>query len=154
MRGRSTNSGRPMTSNREEQADRLRTLLQDIRKPKDTLHGRTQIDDRGGRFAAMGKPVITGSTPGPQYPRLPSGPWSEGLDQVSSPEPLIDATDCSDTYIGEPLGSPAEAMSEPALPIDALALGHDPHVLQAPPSERPLAPGGGASKQPKFVRRV
>ena len=45
VRGRSTNSGRPMTSNREEQADRLRTLLQDIRKPKDTLHGRTQIDD-------------------------------------------------------------------------------------------------------------
>ena len=111
-------------------------LLQDIRRSKDTMHARTQIDDRGGRYAAMGKPVITGSTPGPQYPRLPSGPWSQGIDQVSSPEPLVDQTDCGDTYVGEPLGTPAEieATSAPSTPYaqtSASAPGSPPVVAGA-----------------------
>ena len=131
--------------------EKLRVLLQDIRRPKDTFHARTQIDDRGGRYAAIGKPVITGSFPGPQYPRLPGGPWSQSFDEVSAPEPLVDGSDCGDTYIGEPLGSEIEATSEPVLPIDALTLGHDPHVLQAPPASKSPTHAGGALT---FKRRI
>jgi hypothetical protein len=107
-----------MSSNREVTMAEKKQFL------RDTLHSRTVTDDRGGRYAAIGKPHIVGTSP-IAYPKIASGPWSEGIDQVSSPEPLYDATDCSDTYIGEPLGSPAEATSEPGQspPKPALTLG-------------------------------
>ena len=149
-----------MSSNREEQEEKLRVLLNDVRRDKhqhDTMHQRAIVEmgqEYQGRFSKLrAEQQIRGTTP-IAYPQLPqSSPWSSPL---PCEEPLIDATDCGDTYIGEPLGNPAEATSEHGRspPTPALTLGHDPHVLQAPPSERPLAPGGGASKQPKFVRRV
>ena len=122
---------------------------------RDTLHSRTDIDDRGGRYAAMGKPVITGASPGPQYPRLPGGPWSQSIDEVSAPEPLVDGSDCGDTYIGEPLGNPAEieATSAPSTPC-AQTGRRGSHALASPPvEERPASPGG-VSNQPNFRRRI
>src|SRR5262249_16236682 len=46
-------------------------------------------DERGGRFAYSGNsPTVTGSTPGPIYPRQPAGsPWAK---DECPPEPLID----------------------------------------------------------------
>ena len=146
-------------TNKEDQAERRRVLLQDQSARqgstlKDFADAEFQIGSELGRFRGLSRETqVVGKGP-IAYPRLPSSsPWSSPL---PCEEPLIDATDCGDTYIGEPLGNPAEATSEHGRspPTPALTLGHDPHVLQAPPSERPLAPGGGASKQPKFVRRV
>jgi len=135
--------------------EKLRVLLQDIRKPKDTMHSRTDTDAPGGRYSSLGKPFVTGSTPGPQYPRLPSGPWSEGLDQVSSPEPLVDQTDCGDTYTGEPLGNPREidATSAPSTPY-AQTGTYDPHVRASPPASKSPTHAGGVSNQPNFRRRI
>jgi hypothetical protein len=137
----------------EEREERLRVLLQDIRRSKDTLHGRTQIDDRGGRYAAIGKPMVVGTSP-IAYPKISSGPWSEGLDQVSSPEPLVDQTDCGDTYVGEPLGNPREieATSEQGQspPTPALALGVAPHTPAPPASKSPTHAGGDLT----FKRRI
>jgi hypothetical protein len=142
-----------VSSEREEQAERLRMLLQDIRGPKDTLHSRTATDDRGGRYAAIGKPMVVGTSP-IAYPKIVSGPWSEGLDQVSSPEPLIDATDCGDKYIGEPLGTPAEATSAPSTPY-AQTGRRGSHALASPPVEKfPASPGGVPLSTAKFVRRI
>ena len=130
-----------MTS--KDQAERLRVLLEGIRNPKDTMHHRTQFDDRGGRYAAIGKPMVVGTSP-IAYPKISSGPWSEGLDQVSSPEPLVDQTDCGDTYVGEPLGSPAEieATSAPSTPY-AQTGTYDPHVRASPPASKSPTHAGG-----------
>jgi hypothetical protein len=131
-----------MTS--KDQAERLRVLLEGIRNPKDTMHHRTQFDDRGGRYAAIGKPMVVGTSP-IAYPKISSGPWSEGLDQVSSPEPLVDQTDCGDTYVGEPLGSPAEieATSAPSPhSLDAQTLGAVRIAPSPPVSKSPTHAGG------------
>ena len=135
--------------------EKLGVLLQDIRKPKDTMHSRTDTDAPGGRYSSLGKPVITGSTPGPQYPRLPSGPWSQSIDEVSAPEPLVDGSDCGDTYIGEPLGNPAEieATSAPSTPC-AQTGRRGSHALASPPAEERPASPGGVSNQPNFRRRI
>jgi hypothetical protein len=51
-----------------------------IRNERDTLHSRAQSaldDESGGRFSKISPSKVTGATP-VTYPRLPSGPWSEG----------------------------------------------------------------------------
>jgi hypothetical protein len=133
--------------------EKLRVLLQDIRRPKDTLHGRTQTDDRGGRYAAMGKPVITGSTPGPQYPKLPSNnSFGEGLDQVTGIEPPLGF----DVNEMEPCGTEAEIQrSLSATPaqhsLDAQANASVPHT-----GVSALAPGTPLveARAQQFKRRV
>jgi hypothetical protein len=97
---------------------------------------------------------VTGATPGPQYPKICSGPWSEGLDQVSSPEPLVDQTDCGDTYVGEPLGTPVEATSALSTPY-AQTGRRGSHTPASPPVERSSAsPGGVSLSTSNFKRRV
>jgi hypothetical protein len=45
-------------------------------------------DERGGRFATLDKPVVTGSTPGSAFPQMPAGnPWRE---EPIGPEPFVD----------------------------------------------------------------
>ena len=34
------------------------------------------LDDRGGRFAVLDKPAVTGSSPTPSVPAMDSGPWA------------------------------------------------------------------------------
>jgi hypothetical protein len=42
----------------------------------------------GGRFATLGKPSFTGTTPGPSVPRQPPGsPWA--TDDLLGPEPPL-----------------------------------------------------------------
>ena len=64
---------------------------------KVTYHSFAQaeaLDDRGGRFAVLDKPAVTGSSPMPTYPQMPAGsPWAN--DPVG-PEPLIDGSGESD----------------------------------------------------------
>jgi len=64
---------------------------------KVTYHSFAQaeaLDDRGGRFAVLDKPAVTGSSPTPTYPQMPAGsPWAN--DPVG-PEPLIDGSGESD----------------------------------------------------------
>jgi hypothetical protein len=136
-----------MSSNREVTMPEKKQFL------RDTLHSRTVTDDRGGRYAAIGKPHIVGTSP-IAYPKIASGPWSEGIDQVSSPEPLVDATDCGDTYVGEPLGSPAEATSAPSTPY-AQTGKRGSHTPASPPvEERPASPGGASLSTSNFRRRI
>jgi hypothetical protein len=69
-----------MTSQAEEKAERIRVLLQDKSARDGTTYAEraaaTANDERGGRFAGYQSPaaVVKG---GPDYPRIPSGPWSE-----------------------------------------------------------------------------
>lgn len=44
----------------------------------DTYNARAQntVDDAGGRYAKITPTTVTGATPTPQYPKIPSGPWS------------------------------------------------------------------------------
>jgi hypothetical protein len=136
--------GAAMSNDEISMSDKRRVL-------RDTLHSRTDIDDRGGRYAAMGKPVITGASPGPQYPRLPGGPWSQSIDEVSAPEPLVDGSDCGDTCIGEPLGGAEIEATSAQSPYEAQTNASVPHAGVAPPALRPLARVGGA---PSFRRRI
>jgi hypothetical protein len=55
----------------------------------DTLFSRqqNQPDDAGGRYAKITPTTVTGATPTPQYPQIPSGPWS-GADPAPPEEPL------------------------------------------------------------------
>ena len=148
-----------MSSNREEQEEKLRVLLNDVRRDKhqhDTMHQRAIVEmgqEYQGRFSKLrAEQQIIGTTP-IAYPQLPqSSPWSSPL---PCEEPLIDATDCSDTYIGEPLGTPAEieATSAPSTPC-AQTGRRGSHALASPPvEERPASPGG-VSNQPNFRRRI
>jgi len=65
--------------------------MRNNRKVMGTYHSFAQaeaLDDRGGRFAVLDKPAVTGSSPTPTYPQMPAGsPWAN--DPVG-PEPLID----------------------------------------------------------------
>jgi hypothetical protein len=87
-------------SNKQEQADRLHHLLNDrsLLRQKGTTYCEQAIAsanlEHQGRFAALSRPTVTGAAPVAYPVQPPSSPWSQGIDQVSSPEPLIDATDC------------------------------------------------------------
>jgi len=71
--------------------------MRNNRKVMGTYHSFAQaeaLDDRGGRFAVLDKPAVTGSSPTPTYPQMPAGsPWAN--DPVG-PEPLIDGSGESD----------------------------------------------------------
>jgi len=148
-----------MSSNREEQEKKRRVLLNDVRRDKhqhDTMHRRA-ITEMGeeyqGRFAKLRVEQQIVGTTAIAYPTLPkSSPWSSPL---PCEEPLIDATDCGDTYVGEPLGNPREieATSAPSTPY-AQTGRRGSHALASPPVERSSASPGGVSNQPNFRRRV
>jgi len=70
------------------QSERRRILAEDRRGK--TYQGRAiaELSDVGGRFSAVTKQSVTGSTPAQQYPRQPATSPFSG-DPVG-PEPLID----------------------------------------------------------------
>jgi hypothetical protein len=67
-------------------------------------------EDRGGRFAVLDKPVVTGSAPIPSVPAISDGPWSK---DECPPEPSIGY--CVDDQ--EPVGEMFEqaASKKPAV---------------------------------------
>jgi hypothetical protein len=75
------------------QAEKRRILANDRKVMSSYLaHAQANVDDdRGGRFAAVGKAAtVTGTSPGPIYPRLPpTSPWHSN---PMPPEPFIDGT--------------------------------------------------------------
>src|SRR6516165_12349684 len=91
-----------MTTQPEEKAERIRVLLQDKSARDGTTYAQraaTDVDlNPGGRFATYRAPatVVKG---GPDYPRIPSGPWSEP-DPTGIEPPLGVSGDAVD--IGEP----------------------------------------------------
>jgi len=95
-----------MTTQAEEKAERIRVLLQDKSARDGTTFAEraaaTANDERGGRFATYRAPatVVKG---GPDYPRIPSGPWSEP-DPTGIEPPLGVSVDAVD--IGEPSSAP------------------------------------------------
>jgi hypothetical protein len=59
-----------------------------IQNERDCFHSRAQSaldDESGGRFDKITSNKVVGATP-VSYPRLPSGPWSEG--DPGAPDPL------------------------------------------------------------------
>jgi hypothetical protein len=149
-----------MMTNREEMEEKRRIILQDQSARqgstfKDFADAEFEVGSELGRFRGLSRETqVIGKSP-IAYPRLPqNNPWAS---DPLGPEMPIDATDCGDTYIGEPLGNPAEATSEHGRspPTPALTLGHDPHVPQAPPASQSPTRGGGAPlNQSKFRRRI
>src|SRR5262249_39965153 len=90
---------RRMGSNREEIEEKLRVLLNDVRRDKqsDTLHQRAITEmgqEYAGRFSRLrAEQQIIGTT-AIAYPQLPSSsPWAS---DPLGPEMRIDATDCGD----------------------------------------------------------
>jgi len=69
------------------QAERTRVLRED--RLATTYHAASRAfvdEDRGGRFAVLEKATVTGAGP-VRYPKLASGPWSEG--PGGGPEPPL-----------------------------------------------------------------
>ena len=85
------------------------------RKVMATYHSFAQaeaLDDRGGRFAVLDKPAVTGSSFTPTYPQMPAGsPWAN--DPVG-PEPLIDGSG-----EGDRLGYAIDRPDAPPSPQDS-----------------------------------
>jgi hypothetical protein len=110
-------------------------------------HAISEANQEQGRFAKINRVEVTGV---PRYPAQPPlSPWA--CDPLG-PEMLIDATDCSDTYVGEPLGTPAEieATSAPSTPY-AQTGRRGSHTPASTPVEEFSASPGGA---PTFKRRI
>ena len=76
-----------MNNPADEEAERRRILIQERRLR--TYQGRAMadLDDAGGRFAAVTPQSVTGSNSGSVYPQMESGPWSKS---EYPNEPLID----------------------------------------------------------------
>src|SRR5262249_13594716 len=155
---------RRMGSNREEIEEKLRVLLNDVRRDKqsDTLHQRAITEmgqEYAGRFSRLrAEQQIIGTT-AIAYPQLPSSsPWAS---DPLGPEMRIDATDCGDrlNYSIDALGSescldpPSEDQDQDRPSLAGLgsrssSSDASPQAGVAPPLVRPLATNGGA--QPKF----
>jgi hypothetical protein len=132
-----------------------------IQNDRDTLHSRAQSaldDESGGRFSKISPSKVTGAAP-VTYPRLPSGPWSEG--DLGAPDPLTDQlgygineveavlpASSAVTSVGqspdagtEPIASPTSvgstnpdaAAALSADPGDAVAQGRDRHSAAISP---------------------
>jgi hypothetical protein len=86
-----------VTEHQHEQAERLEVTLQDAdlrrqqqQEPPNTLHQHAQSqasDISGGRFGALGVPLVIGSTAIPKYPELPANSPSHS-DPVPDEPPL------------------------------------------------------------------
>ena len=84
---------------------------------KGTYFSQAQIDadeDRGGRYASLNKPTVTGTDPSVSYPRLPADAPSNQLTAMPDEPPLnyrIDDQEC----VGEQFEIQASLASSPAL---------------------------------------
>jgi hypothetical protein len=110
------------------------------RKVMATYHSFAQaeaLDDRGGRFAVLDKPAVTGSSPTPMYPQMPDGPWK---DNPYPEEPLIDGRG-----EGDVLGYRIDDMCASTVPAQS--------VDTAPSSSgHVITPGDGVRR--KGLRRI
>jgi hypothetical protein len=111
-----------MTSQAEEKAERIRVLLQDKSARDGTTYAEraaaTANDERGGRFAGYQSPAAVVKS-AVDYPRLPSGPWSEP-DPTGTEPPLnysIDALEGSASAL-EPSSAPIGAPTRNPEPIN------------------------------------
>ena len=139
-------------SNKAEQEEKLRILLQDVRRDKhqpDTLHQRaiTEVgQELGGRFSPLRSEQHVVASTAIAYPRLPqNNPWAS--DPVPS-ESLIDATDCGD-QLGYPIdgNEPATPAPTPAQALGAVRIAPAPPALSSSSRSR----AGGATT---FRRRI
>jgi hypothetical protein len=80
-----------------------REVLRNDRLVRTTYHSVAQAfidEDRGDRFSVLEKTTVTGSSPIGRYPKLPSGPWSEG--PGGGPEPSLGYSINEIEPVGEP----------------------------------------------------
>jgi hypothetical protein len=157
----------------EEQRER-REYIEDERRKRQqpsTLHQHAIADaetDRG-RFTAIERATVIGSTPLPQYPQLPSGPWS-GEDLVGIEPPLgfeihaMASIDPSPVFIPVEAPGPASADAPSVLTVpdvqradagqlsdplpSAMAAGGAPVPSATSPD---VEQGGAASSNPKLA---
>jgi|SRR6516165_7983731 hypothetical protein len=95
--------------NESSQAERRAMLKQD-RASTFFARAMASMGEELGRYSHLGKEqVVTGSKPVPQFPRIPSGPWSEPCPSGTSP----------------PLGYSVDAM-EPVEAPSVLAISEGP----------------------------
>ena len=103
------------------------------RKVMATYHSFAQaeaLDDRGGRFAILDKPAVTGSSPTPTYPQMPAGsPWAN---EPIGPEPLIDGSG-----EGDRLGYEIDRPDAPLSPQDS-GIGNGPTTSDGTSEIRPV----------------
>jgi hypothetical protein len=93
------------TSHQDEQRERREYIEDELRKRQQgsTLHQFATADaefDRG-RFTATERATVIGSSETPQYPQLPSGPWSG-----QNPEPGIEPPLGYEIHAMQPLEPP------------------------------------------------
>jgi hypothetical protein len=93
------------------------------------------LDERGGRFAVLDKPAVTGSSPTPIYPQMPDGPWK---DNPYPEEPLIDGSS-----EGDRLGYQIDDMGASTVPAQS---------VDTPPSSSGITPGDGVRR--RGLRRI
>jgi hypothetical protein len=102
-----------------------------------TLHGRAIADaalEHQGRFRGVTQQTVVGSTA--SYPRMQSGPWSEGIDQLCGIEPPVDARDCG-TTLGYEIDGPAS--SSLASEVGGAALTLDDGSIEGAALSKPEA---------------
>lgn len=80
-----------------------RAILENDRKVRESssfhAHAIAELGDVGGRFASEIRQSVTGSTPGSQYPRQPSGsPWAR---DECPPEPPLGYSVDEQEAVGE-----------------------------------------------------
>jgi hypothetical protein len=118
------------------QAERRRILREGT-----TFHRHAQShanDEAGGRFAAVNPTTVTGATPIPSYPALPSGPWS-GSDPVPTEPPLGYSVDDMPG-----LENPTGVSVSPPVATGAPVAGSAPSSELVPPLADDVEPGAGA----------
>ena len=95
------------------------------------------VDDAGGRYAKLTPSNVTGSTPSPQYPQIPSGPWA-GDDPVPNEEPLGFSVHAMDQASLEPTPEPPVVNASPPTVEDGVG---------EPVGITPLMPAGSPIKR-------
>jgi hypothetical protein len=116
-------------NNETSQSDR-RKVLENDRQVRSTYFEHAQSDpdlEMGGRFSRVNPSTVTGTAPGPEYPRLPSGPWSEG--PGGGPEPPLGI----DINAQEPTGEKHEVEASTA---DGTSAVEDASAVPVKPMHR------------------
>jgi hypothetical protein len=100
-------------NNDASQAERRRILDNDRKASTYSRIAQSEAEDlAGGRYAAMGKPSVTGTTPAIRYPvQPPNSPWASDL---LGPEPPLGIDINAMQPVGEPHEVKASERTEPA----------------------------------------
>ena len=130
-----------MSGASDDVKDKSAVLRNEQQLRKGTYFSQAQIDadeDRGGRYASLNKPTVTGTDPSVSYPRLPADAPSNQLTAMPDEPPLnyrIDDQEC----VGE------------QFEIQASLASAAPDAAVAP---RSSGGGGGVGVTPKMRRRI